>query len=293
MSNVSDINVSDIVEYLVPFVVAAGSYSVGVQSRIDVHKAKGGPTAFHHALSDADLSIQGYLEVALLARYPDVSFFSEEQSQSLNVKYFPVGAELEVLLDPVDGTRAYIAGRKQYQIIVTLHDHDRIVGVLCYMPRFNRCYVATRGAGAFVRTHEECRRGAQGVRLDVTQSTGPVLVFNRPDILECLQGTLDVRDLAQEYDRKDEEQAYYSTDLLAGRASSVVCAPVQAIDGGALAFIAEEAGAIVTDVHGAELASFRSSAERVLPVLIASARPAVHERVLRLLQASRLFQHSS
>lgn len=282
--------VSDILEYLLPFVIAAGSYSVGVQTRIDVHKAKGGPTPFHNALSDADLSIQGYLEVALMARYPEVSFFSEEQNQSLNVKYFPVGADLEVLLDPVDGTRAYIAGRKHYQIIVAVHDHSRLVGAICYMPRLDRCYVATRGAGAFVRTHDECRRGSQGTRLDVTQSSGPVLVFNRADLMACLQDSFKVRDLAQEFDTNDEANASHSTDLLACRASSVICAPVQAIDGGALAFIAEEAGAIVTDVHGAELASFRSMPMRTLPILVVSARRDVHDSVLGMLQAARIVQ---
>lgn len=281
--------INEILEYLLPYVVAAGTYSVGVQSRINVHQPKGGPTLFHNALSDADLSIQGYLEVALLGRYPQASFFSEEQNQSLNAKYFPSGAELEVLLDPVDGTRAYIAGRKNYQIIVSIHDHKRIVGALCYMPRLDRCYLAIRGVGAFIRTHEECRLGAQGVRLDVTQSSGPVLVFNRPDILSCLQGVLEVKDLAQEFEVDNEELASHSTNLLTGRASSIICAPVQAIDGGALAFIAQEAGAIVTDLHGAELASFRGSPGRTLPILVASARRDVHDSVLRGLLKARLF----
>ncbi len=281
--------IEEIIKYLLPYVAAAGAYSSQVQARIDVHQDKDGPTPFHNALSDADLSIQGYLEVALLARYPQVSFFSEEQNQSLNVKYFPVGAELEVLIDPVDGTRAYIAGRKNYQIIVTIHDQNRIVGALCYMPRLDRCYVASRGEGAFVRTHAECQNGARGTRLDVTQSTGPILLFNRPDIQACLQKVLEVKDLAKEFDVADQTQASQSTDLIAGRASSIIFAPAQAIDAGALAFIAQEAGAVVTDVHGAELGSFRDSPVRQLPTLVATCRRDLHNKVLALLQESGLF----
>lgn len=272
-----------IIEYLMPFIVSAGEYSVAVQDRIDVHRAKGGPTPFHHALSDADLTIQAFLEVSLLARFPQVSFFSEEQSQSLNSKYFPASSELEVLLDPIDGTRAYIAQRPQYQIIVTIHDRHRIVGALCYMPRLDRCYVATQGGGAFVKTHDECRRGAPGNRLDVTKSTGPVLVFNRPDLVQRLSGALEVRDLAAEFDAHDSRGAFHSTDLLACRASCVINAPAQAIDGGALAFIASEAGAVVSDETGAELRSFRHSPERTLPCVVASAHASVHDRVLGLL----------
>jgi myo-inositol-1(or 4)-monophosphatase len=275
--------VDEIIEYLMPFIVTAGEYSVAVQGRIDVHQAKGGPTPFHHALSDADLTIQSFLEVPLLARFPELSFFSEEQSQSLNAKYFPVSSELEVLLDPIDGTRAYIAQRTQYQIIVTIHDIRRIIGAVCYMPRLNRCYVATQGGGAFVKSHDECRRGAPGVRLDVTKSVGPVLVFNRPDLVQKLSGTLEVRDLAAEFDSHDSNGAFHSTDLLACRAASVVSAPAQAIDGGALAFIASQAGAIVTDGTGAEPSSFRASPERTLPCIVASANAVVHEQVLALL----------
>jgi len=278
--------VDQIIEYLMPFVATAGSYSAAVQGRVDVHEAKGGPTAFHHALSDADISIQGYLEVALLAKYPEVSFFSEEQSKSLNAKYFPKDSELEVLLDPIDGTRAYISQREHYQIIVTLHDHKQIVGAMCYMPRLGRCYVASRGRGAFIRTHQQCRAGEIGERLNVTQSVGPVLVFNRPDLVERLGTALEVRDLVKEFEAYRHGQTtdiHYSTDLLGQRASSVISAPAQAIDGGALAFIALEAGAIVSDEQGRELSSFRSSPDRTLPCVVASANATVHAQVLRLL----------
>jgi myo-inositol-1(or 4)-monophosphatase len=275
--------VNDIIEFLMPFLIEAGSYSVAVQGRVDVHQAKGGPTAFHQALSDADLTIQGFLEVPLLARFPEVSFFSEEQSQSLNAKYFPASSELEVLLDPIDGTRAYIAQRAHYQIIVTIHDRHQIVGAVCYMPRLNRCYAATKGGGTFVKTHDECRRGAPGIPVDVTKSSGPVLVFNRPDLVQRLSGQCIVKDLATEFDLPDSNGAFYSTDLLACRASCVISAPAQAIDGGALAFIALEAGAVVSDENGAELGSFRTSTERILPCVVASANTTVHHTVLRLL----------
>lgn len=279
--------VDGIIEYLIPFLITAGEYSVAVQSRIDVHQAKGGPTPFHHALSDADLTIQSYLEVSLLARFPEVSFFSEEQSQSLNAKYFPASAELEVLLDPIDGTRAYIAERRHYQIIVTIHDTHRIVGAICYMPRRDRCFVATYRGGAFVRTHDECRRGERGRALNVTSSSGPVLVFNRPDLVQRLSSTLQVRDLTLEFDVDDPRVALYSTDLLEGRAECVISAPAQAIDGGALAFIAAEAGAIVTDELGNDVSSFRASPQRTLPCVVASANPRVHREVLALKHSLR------
>jgi myo-inositol-1(or 4)-monophosphatase len=272
----------EVIEYLLPLVVTAGAYSAAVQSRIGVHAAKEGSTAFHHALSDADLTIQAFLEVALLAKYPYLSFFSEEQEQSLNLKYFPQGEELEVLLDPIDGTKAYIDNRAAYQVIVTLHDRHSICGSICYLPRADRCFIASKAEGAFSLSTEEIRRGNSGTQISVVNATGPVLVFSRPDLVAALRPFLDVRDLAVEYASQAWNLA--TTDLLIGRASAIISAPCQAIDGGSLAFIAQEAGAIVSDPDGAPMSSFRESSKRNLPCIIASASNLVHENILNALR---------
>jgi fructose-1,6-bisphosphatase/inositol monophosphatase family enzyme len=106
-----------------------------------------------------------------------------------------------------------------------------------------------------------------------------VLVFNRPDLLSKLQPHFDARDLVQEYERGSIGSC--STDLLTGKASAVVSAPAQAIDNGALAFIVEEAGGVVSDERGMKVSSYRASPRRILPCVVASADQALHEQVLR------------
>lgn len=272
----------EIIEYLLPFVVTAGSYSAEIQSRVGVHNAKGGDTIFHHALSDADLSIQGFLEVALLARFPDLRYFSEEQESSLNKKYFTARSSLELLLDPVDGTRPYIDGREYYQVIVTLHDESEIVGSMCYMPRRDICFVATRGNGAFRLTRDDISHKRPGVRWTVTDSEGPVELFNSPELYARLSAHLPTKDLAVAY--VEEPGLFFSTDILEGKARAVVHRTCQAIDGGSLAFIAAEGGAIVTDFSGQRIPSFRSEDSRVLKNVIVAVSPAVHSRILEILR---------
>ena len=51
----------EIINYLLPFMITAGRYSVRIQRNIGTHPAKEGGTIFHHALSDADLTIQSFL----------------------------------------------------------------------------------------------------------------------------------------------------------------------------------------------------------------------------------------
>ncbi len=273
---------NDVIAYLLPHIVTAGAYSAEIQSRVATHDAKGGDTIFHHALSDADLSIQAFLEVALLARFPELCYFSEEQEQSLNRKYFLGRSSLEILLDPVDGTRPYIDGREFYQIIVTLHDEREIVGSICYMPRRDRCFVATKGGGAYCLTREDIAAGRPGVRWDVTRGEGPVLLFNSPELVATLSRTMVAKDIATAY--LEEPGRYHSTDILEGKASAVVHRSCQAIDGGSLAFIAAESGAIVTDFQGAPVGSYRAVPSRVLSSVVVAVNAEVHAKILEALR---------
>jgi len=268
----------DIISYLLPFVATAGAYSAQIQREVGTHEAKDGATIFHHALSDADLTIQSYLEVVLLAQFPFVSFFSEEQDQSLNRKYFAPQYDLEVLLDPIDGTRAYIDNREFYQIIVTIHDACQIVGSICYMPRRGRCYIATRGEGAYLLSRDDMESRRPGRRFTLTHTEGPALVFNAPEIEEKVSRVMEVKDLLTSY--QQEQGRFYSTDLLEGRAGATLHAPVQAIDGGSIALIAEEAGALVSDFEGRRLESFRDSPKRIQPNAIVAVNADVQRRIL-------------
>jgi len=273
---------SDVISYLLPYIVTAGADSAEIQARVATREAKGGDTIFHHALSDADLSIQAFLEVVLLARFPELCYFSEEQEQSLNKKYFLGSSAIEILLDPIDGTRPYIDGKEFYQIIVTLHDEREIVGSVCYMPCRNKCFVATKGEGAYVLSREDIAGGRSGTRCDVTKGDGPVLLFNSPALVEKLSTTMIAKDIATAY--VDEPGRYFSTDILEGRACAVVHRSCQAIDGGSLAFIAQESGAIVTDFAGAPVGSYRATPSRTLPHIVVSVSSAVHEKVLAALR---------
>lgn len=276
--------VQDIVSYLLPFIAKAGDYSVRIQRNVGTHDAKDGATAFHHALSDADLTIQSYIEVALLAKFPEVSFFCEERAQSLNAKYFVADGRLEVLLDPIDGTRSYIDGRAQYQIICVVHDETEIVGAVCFMPRRDMCYVATKGSGAYLLSHEDVREGRMGVKISTDRLAidAPVLMFNWPDLRERLDLHVDVRDLVDEYE-KGEHEGFTSTDLIDGRAAGVIMSPCQAIDGGALAFIAQEMGAIVTDFEGNPVGSYRESPDRVAAGVVVATTKNLHAQLLSVL----------
>jgi myo-inositol-1(or 4)-monophosphatase len=272
---------SDIISYLLPHLVVAGSYSDRIQGGVGTHGAKDGATIFHHALSDADITIQSFMEVALLAKFPELSFYSEEQAVSLNQKYFSGRSELEVLLDPIDGTRWYIDNKDRYQIIVTIHDAREIVGAVMYMPRRGLCYYASKGGGAWRLTRDQMVAGSTGVRLNVSKSVGPVLTFNSPELMLRLTGQLPVIDLLHSYIH--DGARHCSTDILEGTATGVAHASCQAIDGGAIGFIVSEAGGVMTDFQGRRPKSFRDAENRTIPDIIVATNEDVHRRLIKAL----------
>lgn len=274
-------NAREIISYLLPHVVTAGTYSAQIQKRVATHDAKDGDTPFHHALSDADLTIQAYLEVVLLARFPELNYYSEEQAQSLNRKYFLGGSALEVLVDPVDGTRPYIDGREYYQVIVTIHDAREITGAIAYLPRRSFAFVASKGDGAYKVTTQQILDGERGSKMDVTRAEGPLQTFNAKELVARLRPSFDIIDHVDAY--MESPGKYYSTDLLEGKASGVVHRTCQAIDGGALGFIATEAGGVMTDFHGKPLRSFREFENRTIPEVVVAANREVHQAILAAL----------
>lgn len=80
----------ELVKRLAALSVTAGAYALKVQDRVAHQPIKSQyDNLFAQALTDADLSVQGFIEVSLLAEFPDIAFFGEEQAHSLNMKYFP------------------------------------------------------------------------------------------------------------------------------------------------------------------------------------------------------------
>jgi fructose-1,6-bisphosphatase/inositol monophosphatase family enzyme len=138
----------ELVEYFLGLLVTAGDYALAIQPQVAGPRQKDGHNAWVSALTDADLSVQNFMEVATLARFPQVRFFGEEHAQSLNQKYFPGNAEVSVHLDPVNGTFLYKNQRPRWDIIVSVAERGRLTAAVSYVPSSGRFYLALLGRGA-------------------------------------------------------------------------------------------------------------------------------------------------
>ncbi len=246
----------EILAALLPHLRVAAGYARQVQAKIASLPAKDtGDNFFAAALTDADLSIQTLVEVALLGTFPDLRFYGEEYEQSRNTKYFrstELGSQDDYLitLDPIDGTKFYLDGFDNYQIILGILNVDDFEAVIAISPAQNCYYYALRGEGVY-----------QGSLNDDLDSCSLLKIDNPKPAILLGWGMAHLKPvLADKYRVIDLENCYSSevkypnyNGLFTGDLIGWVTKRGKFIDSAALAFMSKEAGCIVTGFDGSPL----------------------------------------
>jgi myo-inositol-1(or 4)-monophosphatase len=115
-------------------------------------------------VSDADLAVNRLLADRLLTARPTYGWLSEETSDELGVRH---GA-LTYLVDPIDGTRAFLGGGDDWCVGVALLARNRPITAAILQPVTGALYSAAAGLGATLngeRIHVSGRRELAGAHL--------------------------------------------------------------------------------------------------------------------------------
>ena len=274
----------EILETLFPYLKAAAGYAHKIQSAIAILPEKGDvDNPFAAALTDADLSIQTLIEVGLLGTFPEIRFYGEEYEQSRNTKYFrsiELGPQDDYLvtLDPIDGTRFYMDGHPNYQIILGILNADDFEAVIALSPAYGIFDYALKGKGLF--------RGqlSEGLQSDTPHSlekmNQPILLGTHMGVLsDALKDRYCIIDVMADYSK--ESRIPNVNGLFFGELSGAVIRAGKFIDGAALAFLARETGYIVTTLDGSALPRLQDCDNYQLPGLIMAATPEMHRDILK------------
>lgn len=276
---------------LLPYLKTAGIYAQQIQSRIAAQPEKESPAGniFSAALSDADLSIQTMIEVVLLGTFPEIRFFGEEYAQSYNTKYFratdlgPMGDYL-VTLDPIDGTKFYLDGHNNYQVILTVLNRDEFEAAIALTPGQRRYYYTLRGQGTFQGTWEDDLETCRPV--NIPQPTPAIcLGWAMGDLVDRLSDRYTVYHTKTHY--SPDHPIPNFNGLLSGDLTGAVLASSQFIDGAALAFMAQEMGYVVTTLEGDPPPPLHTCRDYRRPGLLVASTPVVHQDLLAAVQASQ------
>ena len=98
--------------------------------------------------------------------------------------------ELFWLVDPLDGTREFIAGNNEFTINIALMENNVCAAAVIYVPYLHKIYFADRGFGSYVRdgvepsadaayTFDEIKRGARRLPLVAERHAHPLIAISR------------------------------------------------------------------------------------------------------------------
>lgn len=97
-------------------------------------------------VSEADLAIDRFLKERLLAARPDYGWLSEETEDDQS----RLGKNRVFVVDPIDGTRGFLAGSDQWTISLAVVEKGRPIAAALMRPSLQHLYTAGARRGAFL-----------------------------------------------------------------------------------------------------------------------------------------------
>lgn len=222
-------------------------------------------------VTSTDAAIEARLREMIAARFPAHGIIGEEAP--------PLAPEAEHVwvLDPIDGTAAFIAGIPVYSTLIALcRDGRPVIGVMDF-PAIGQQWLGVRGSATTLNGQEIRTRPCAALDEAILSTSNPDLY---PD-----------QDLfALDLLRKPTAWTIYGTAALAygrlaeGRTDLAVDSGLKIWDIAPFVPVIEGAGGVITDWRGAPIAL--GSGPRVL----AAGDPALHRQALGLIDSGKLTQ---
>ena len=124
-------------------------------------------------VSEADIAVNDLLEARLRAATPDYGWLSEESADDET----RIGKSFVWIVDPIDGTRGYLAGREDWCVSAALVEDASPVLAAVFAPATDEFFFAARGQGA-ARNHVPVH-ATSGTDLDFSRIAGPKPLVER------------------------------------------------------------------------------------------------------------------
>ncbi len=118
-------------------------------------------------VTKADKESDKIITAFLKTKYPNFSFLTEESEDDLS----RLDNDYVFIIDPLDGTKDFIARNDEFTINIALSYKHEIVAGLIYLPVLNEAYYAYKDGGAFYLKNNE------STRIFVSKKTAELRVF--------------------------------------------------------------------------------------------------------------------
>jgi histidinol-phosphatase len=187
----------------------------------------------------ADQLVENKLSTYLRTKFPDAGFLGEETGES-----GPETAGLRWVLDPIDGTRAFLRGIGTWSVLLGLiADGEPVLGI-AYLPAEEDLYWGVRGDGAW----------GNGRPLAVSRIASLADSTISHGSLQQFTGAAMIPALARLGERTASQRGFADFDgyrrLLLGQVDAMVDPAVMPWDVCAAAVLVREAGGMLTSFDG-------------------------------------------
>jgi myo-inositol-1(or 4)-monophosphatase len=124
-------------------------------------------------VSEADIAVNDLIETRLRRATPDYGWLSEESADDEQ----RLDKQLVWIVDPIDGTRGYLAGREDWCVSVALVENTSPVLAAVFAPAGNEFFFAARGRGA--ARNDAAVHATTGTAMDFSRVAGPKPLVER------------------------------------------------------------------------------------------------------------------
>jgi myo-inositol-1(or 4)-monophosphatase len=124
-------------------------------------------------VSEADIAVNDLIETRLRRATPDYGWLSEESVDDEQ----RLDRQRVWIVDPIDGTRGYLAGREDWCVSVALVEDTTPVLAAVFAPASDEFFFAARGQGA--ARNDAAVHATTGTEMDFSRVAGPKPLVER------------------------------------------------------------------------------------------------------------------
>jgi len=124
-------------------------------------------------VSEADMAVNDLVETRLRNATPDYGWLSEESADDPS----RIGKALTWIVDPIDGTRAYLAGKTDWSVSIALVGNGSPLLAAVLAPASEQFFFAIKGNGATL--NDKTISAAPGIEINFPNIAGPKPLVER------------------------------------------------------------------------------------------------------------------